>query len=547
MSLGTMNRDGGKTSESGHLRPIYKGIPGEVLNGLAVSQRGAGANMSVDLAIGDCIIPRSDATYGHNAYNDAVLNVAVTAADGSNPRRDILVLYIDYGEAPDTGVSNNTNGVVKCIIVAGTAAGSPADPTDAAIQSAVTAGNPFIKLARIRVGTGVTSISNSVIDDLRTLSEAASGGWRPQSSAWDAWAYSAWDGTNKLATITVPDSSEINIKERVRYWQLTGGWKYGEVFRIVDSTHIMVYQGANYTLNNERIYVPSVSNRRAPKGFADLGFDTPYIFDHVISGCEITADAPGSTRLASMAVGWVWINGRRLLCTGSANRTYTASKDVYVDASDNGDGTVLLTFTDVNNNAASPALAANSVRLGIVVVGAGNIAAQTSVNQGQETMLLPIVSSVPYAVTDSLGNLICPRDPERRLLGNRQTSGTSFTTASATDVGITGLSAPVIIPPGRKIRATLHASAVYNNSSGCQARPTIWDGTVASGTQLQFGTNLSGAGAIGANPANMTVPKTLAAGAHTINAGLRQVSGGTAQFEDTGDGNGVKFIMVELL
>ena len=72
MSFGTSNRDGGKTSESGHLRAIQKVIAGEVLSGLNVSQRAAGVNMSVDIAVGDAVLPRSDGTYGHPAYNDAV-------------------------------------------------------------------------------------------------------------------------------------------------------------------------------------------------------------------------------------------------------------------------------------------------------------------------------------------------------------------------------------------------------------------------------------------------------------------------------------------
>ena len=42
MSLATSNRDGGRTSESGHLRAIQKVITGEVLTGLNVSQRSAG-------------------------------------------------------------------------------------------------------------------------------------------------------------------------------------------------------------------------------------------------------------------------------------------------------------------------------------------------------------------------------------------------------------------------------------------------------------------------------------------------------------------------
>jgi hypothetical protein len=270
MSLGTTNRDGGKTSESGHLRAIYKGYAGEVLSGLAVSQRGAGANMSVDIAVGDAVIPRSDGTYGHPSFNDATLNKAITTADPSNPRRDIVIMYIDYNQAPSTGVSNNTNGVVATKVVAGTPAGSPADPSDASLQSAAGSGNPYIKLARVRVGAGVTSIGNSVIDDLRTFAHAiTNGGWKSQSAAWDFWAYSAWDNTNKLATVTVPDSTIFTLGQKVRYWQLTGGWKYGFIVKLTNATTIVIYQGhvGGYTLNNERIYLPAYSREKSPDGF----------------------------------------------------------------------------------------------------------------------------------------------------------------------------------------------------------------------------------------------------------------------------------------
>lgn len=172
MSWGTSNRDGGKTSESGHLRAISKIIRGNVITGLAVVQRAAGANMSIDIGIGDGLVMRSDGTYGHQVFNDAAENKTVTTADGSNPRRDIVVVYIDYGQTPSTAVSNNTNGVVKSLIVAGTPAGSPVDPADATIQSAVGSGNPWFSVGRVRVPAGQTSISNSLIDDLRLFAGA---------------------------------------------------------------------------------------------------------------------------------------------------------------------------------------------------------------------------------------------------------------------------------------------------------------------------------------------------------------------------------------
>lgn len=268
MSLATSNRDGGRTSESGHLRAIQKVITGEVLTGLNVSQRSAGANMSVDVAIGDAIIPRADGTYGHPAWNDAVYNKVIGTADVSNPRRDIVVMYIDYSVTPSTGVSNNTNGVVKISVVAGTPAGSPVDPSDAAIQSAVGASNPFIKLARVRVAAGASSITNSVIDDLRTMAQAVeNGGWQALSSAWDAWAYSAWDSTRHYGTITVADSSIFTLGQKVRFWQLTGGWKYGFITAKPSGTSIGIYMGQSYSLANERIYMPAYSRDQAPDGF----------------------------------------------------------------------------------------------------------------------------------------------------------------------------------------------------------------------------------------------------------------------------------------
>jgi microcystin-dependent protein len=172
MSLGTSNRDGGKTSESGHLRALGKIVSGDIITGLNAVQRAAGVNMSVDVQVGDAFVRRSDGTYSHPVFNDAVYNQVISAADGSNPRRDIVVIYVDYGQTPSTAVSNNTNGVVKIKVVNGTPAGSPVDPNGAAIQSSVGAGNPYSILARVRVPAGQTTISNTLIDDLRVLARS---------------------------------------------------------------------------------------------------------------------------------------------------------------------------------------------------------------------------------------------------------------------------------------------------------------------------------------------------------------------------------------
>jgi hypothetical protein len=49
--------------------------------------------------------------------------------------------------------------VLKLAVVAGTPASSPSDPSGAQITTAIGASNPYIILARIRVGTGVTQMA----------------------------------------------------------------------------------------------------------------------------------------------------------------------------------------------------------------------------------------------------------------------------------------------------------------------------------------------------------------------------------------------------
>lgn len=277
MSLATSNRDGGRTNEAGHLRGVSKSLVGQVLTGLAVSQRAAGANMSVDVAIGDALIKRSDGTYGHPAWNDAVYNRTIATADGSNPRRDIIVMYIDYGQTPSTGVANNTNGVVKIISVPGTAAGSPVDPSNATIQSAVGSGNPFIKLARVRVAAGATSISNSVIDDLRLMATTdPQGGWVYDDVY--SWVYAS---ASTFTIAGVDARAQFPIGSRIKITQ-AGTVKYFMVLDTSFSTNTTVTLDgfSTYSLTNVPIDRPAYSYDLYPQGYQfppllDTGWITP--------------------------------------------------------------------------------------------------------------------------------------------------------------------------------------------------------------------------------------------------------------------------------
>lgn len=172
------------------------------------------------------------------------------------------------------------------------------------------------------------------------------------------------------------------------------------------------------------------------------------MINFVASGCVWSGDSYGSTRVASMTSGVVYIGGVRLTVSSVTSRTFTASKDTYVDV----DGTGALVYTEVANNAASPALSSDSLRLAIIVTGASSIANAGSVNQGQNDKVLPIASSTPYTKTDSLGNIICNRDPQSRLLGYRYVA-VSVAPATGT-YNYSVLSCPVIVPANRQIKVT---------------------------------------------------------------------------------------------
>jgi len=165
-------RDGGKTSEEGFYRAFRKLLSAVGVMGsgdLAVSQRGAGANKSVDIAVGDAFF--SYGNYAFFGWNTATLNdssTVITDNTSGNDRIDAVVAYIDLTVI--SSASSDNPGALKFAVVAGTPAGSPSAPSDGTIQSAIGASNPFLRLANVAVANGFTSIVNANITDTRTKS-----------------------------------------------------------------------------------------------------------------------------------------------------------------------------------------------------------------------------------------------------------------------------------------------------------------------------------------------------------------------------------------
>ena len=164
-------RDGGKTDEKGistHLAGLFTG---EVINGMAVTQNSP-LGMSVLVSEGRVMID-SGSDYPYLGFTDANEVVTITTADGSNPRIDAIVAYIDLSVVDSTNANNP--GAFKIVAVAGTPAGSPSAPNNSAISTAIGSGNPFIRLANVTVGTGVTTITTGNVSDQRVMANVADG------------------------------------------------------------------------------------------------------------------------------------------------------------------------------------------------------------------------------------------------------------------------------------------------------------------------------------------------------------------------------------
>lgn len=97
--------------------------------------------------------------------------------------------------------------------------------------------------------------------------------------------------------------------------------------------------------------------------------------NHVVSGGTV-AQSAGLIGTFSNIV--FYLNGQRYSGSSIANKTYTASKDTYVDVTAASGGVVTVAYNEVANGAAAPALAANNVRVAKVVT---NGSAITSVTQ----------------------------------------------------------------------------------------------------------------------------------------------------------------------
>lgn len=105
-------------------------------------------------------------------WSTATEGVTLNTADGSNPRIDLIVAYVDLSVV--SSASSNNPNAWSLLKVTGTPAGSPAVPNSAAIQAALpNSSYPYIILARVAVAAAAPNVTDANITDVRSLVSVA--------------------------------------------------------------------------------------------------------------------------------------------------------------------------------------------------------------------------------------------------------------------------------------------------------------------------------------------------------------------------------------
>lgn len=164
MGLFLSNRDDGKTDELGHNLVLKHAFSGDIISGFIATQAGT-PGLSIEVGEGYALV--TDGEKKFEVWSDATETLAITTPNVSNPRIDLVVGYVDLDETVQSTDPNNED-IFKLAVVAGTPAGSPSVPSSGQIQSAIGASNPYIIIAQVAVGAGVTTITNGNITDSRT-------------------------------------------------------------------------------------------------------------------------------------------------------------------------------------------------------------------------------------------------------------------------------------------------------------------------------------------------------------------------------------------
>lgn len=190
---------------------------------LKVSQSGPGMNVSVAAGSGFIRGTQSALQGVYHVVNDAAVVLAVSPADPTNPRRDLVILHVR--DANYSGASNDA----RLLVVTGTPAASPADPSLAAYPNALV-------LARLQVNAAPdATIVTGDITDLRSYAGAP------------AMEITCTSTTRPSSVAPGTRIYETDTGKRLVYYGATTGWRppWGDPWGLVAAP---VSQASNATI-----------------------------------------------------------------------------------------------------------------------------------------------------------------------------------------------------------------------------------------------------------------------------------------------------------
>ena len=131
------------------------------------SEKAAGADMSVDLAVGSVYLKRG----GGSCYPVRIASIenvsGFSANTSGNPRTDAVVVYNDLVMTPNS--TGEGADVPKFLIVEGTPAASPQAPSDSDIEAELGASDPYERVCNVTIPDQTTAITDAMITDTRRV------------------------------------------------------------------------------------------------------------------------------------------------------------------------------------------------------------------------------------------------------------------------------------------------------------------------------------------------------------------------------------------
>lgn len=163
-----------------------------------VSERAAGANMSVDVAAATGVLIQGDTDSNEGMYFgewDSVQNVSITAADGSNPRIDRIVAEIKNDDVDSSG----TNALqIRAVDGTPSAGASLSNLTGVASLP-----SSAVNLGFVLVAAGDTSISDSEISSVVGYDVTGSGDISRHYSSPREWAIGSFTSPGSTGNSSV--------------------------------------------------------------------------------------------------------------------------------------------------------------------------------------------------------------------------------------------------------------------------------------------------------------------------------------------------------